>query len=851
MSTAGRFIVPPKTTYNRDTFSTCYPRYAHKPMKRTFKIIGVLLAMGLAGLSLGILVIATAYMYVAPDLPAASALRDAKLQVPLRIFTRDGRLMAEFGDQRRIPVSFAAVPRHVHNAVLSAEDDRFYAHPGVDYQGILRAAYYVVKSGQLSGQGGSTITMQVARNFFTLGRQTATEKTAIRKVREIFLALRIERDLSKEEILTLYINKIFMGHRAYGFAAAAEFYYGKTLDEISLSETAVLAGLLPAPSAYNPISHPDKSKVRRDYVLRRMLELGFIDSKEHQEATAEVVEASYHGPTMESSAPYLAEMIRAQMVKELGAKAAYADGYKVISTLDSRLQFSAIDGLRTNLFDYDRRHGYRGPVEQVSWPVDGGEEAYTDAMRDIQEVADLKVGLVLSLDDESAEVYLRGDSVITLPWSGVEWAKPYVSDSVVGDPPENIGQVIKPGDVVYVQPLEDGQWRLAQLPGAQSAIVALDPRDGAIVAMSGGLDFYASKFNRVQQARRQPGSALKPFIYSAALENGFTAATMVLDAPVVVEDYVLEDIWRPKNYSSRFHGMTLLRDALIKSLNQVSIRVLQEIGIDTAMKYLVRFGFPRDSLRRDLSLALGSPAISPLQLARAYAVFASGGHLVDPYFIQRIENANGETVFEADPVFVSEEMPFDGPTREDENDPTKYADAELPMPLPKEAPLVIEPGNAYIMVDMMKDVIRRGSGRRALQLGRSDLAGKTGTTNDEQDAWFSGFNRALVATAWVGYDEVRTLGAGEQGGVTALPAWVYFMKDALAEMDESPPQQPPGIVTARISPGSGRLADVRDRNAIFEIFRAGNLPEPDFASDESNPYEDELAPGVEEPESLF
>ncbi|MEM7280122.1 MAG: penicillin-binding protein 1A [Pseudomonadota bacterium] len=822
-------------------------------MKRSLKILSILAALGVAGLSFGALMVAVAYLYVAPDLPSASALRDAKLQVPLRIYTRDGRLMAEFGDQRRIPVSYSSIPRDIHNAVLAAEDDRFYQHPGVDYQGILRAAFYVIKSGgQLSGQGGSTITMQVARNFFTLGRQTATEKTAIRKVREIFLALRIERDLSKEEILTLYVNKIFTGHRAYGFAAAAEFYYGKELDQLSLSETATLAGLLPAPSAYNPISHPSRAKVRRDYVLRRMLELNFIEQPDYEAALAEPVQASYHGPIMESSAPYVAEMIRAEVVKQFGAKSAYEDGYRVVSTIDSRLQQAAIDGLRKNLFEYDRRHGYRGHIGQVELPTEATEEDYVEFLRDVRQVADLQAAVVLAVGEETAEIYVSKFGVAEVPFAAVEWAKPFINESVVGEAPELISDVVAAGDLIYVQTHEEHGWRLAQIPGAQSAIVALDSNDGAIVALSGGLDFYASKFNRVQQARRQPGSALKPFIYSAALDNGFTAASMVLDAPVVVEDYVLEDIWRPKNYSKRFHGLTPLRDALIKSLNQVSIRVLQDIGIDTAMRYLERFGFPEDSLRRDLSLALGSPAISPLQLARGYAVFASGGHLVDPYYIQRIESAQGDVVFEADPVYVSEDpgLFYEGPDREDENDPEVYADAELPPPLPKTAPLVIEPDNAYIMSHMMKDVIRRGSGRRALQLGRSDLAGKTGTTNDEQDAWFSGFNRDLVATAWVGYDEVRTLGAGEQGGVTALPAWMELMGAALANAPERPLKQPPGIVTARISTESGLLAGVSDRNAVFEIFRAGNLPEQDF-SDPIDDFQQEMVPGAEEPEPLF
>ncbi len=823
-------------------------------MKRSLKILGVLAALGVAGVSFGVLVVTVAYLYVAPDLPSGSALRDAKLQVPLRIYTRDGRLLAEFGDQRRIPVSYGAIPRNIHDAVIAAEDDRFYEHPGVDYQGILRAAYHVVKSGgQLSGQGGSTITMQVARNFFTLGRQTATEKTAIRKVREIFLALRIERDLTKEEILTLYVNKIFTGHRAYGFAAAAEFYYGKQLDELTLSETATLAGLLPAPSAYNPISHPDRAKVRRDYVLRRMHELQFVNQTDYEAALAEPVEASYHGPIMESSAPYVAEMIRSQIVEQFGAKSAYEDGYRVVSTIDSRLQASAISGLRNNLFEYDRRHGYRGHIRQVPLAEDATEEDYAAALRDIRQIADLQPALVLTVAEETAEVYVRKQGINELPFAGVEWAKPFVNESVVGEAPETIDQVVAPGDVIYVQPHPEHGWQLAQVPGAQSAIVALDTNDGAIVALSGGLDFYASKFNRVQQARRQPGSALKPFIYSAALDNGFTAASMVMDAPVVVEDYVLEDIWRPKNYSKRFHGLTPLRDALIKSLNQVSIRVLQDIGIDTAMRYLERFGFPEDSLRRDLSLALGSPAISPLQLARGYTVFASGGHLVDPYFIQRIENADGKVIFEADPAFVShEDAYFEGPTREEENDPEQYIDAELPAPDLKQAPLVIEPDNAYIMAHMMKDVIRRGSGRRALQLGRTDLAGKTGTTNDEQDAWFSGFNRDLVATAWVGYDEVRTLGAGEQGGVTALPAWMELMGAALATAPDRPLEQPPGIVTARISTESGLLAGVSDRNAVFEIFRAGNLPDQDFSDPTDQFYEQqEMVPGEEEPEPLF
>jgi len=773
-----------------------------------------------------------AYYYVAPELPGVESLKDVQLQVPLRVYTRDGRLLAEYGEQRRIPLKFSEFPEQVVHAFLAAEDDRFYDHPGVDYQGLVRATLALAITGERT-QGGGTITMQVARNFFL-----TREKTISRKVREIFLALRIERELSKNDILTLYLNKIFLGQRAYGVGAAAEVYFGKTVDHLSLAETATIAGLPKAPSRDNPVSSPERATARRAYVLRRMLETGYIDEAALQQASSAPMKSFLHGPKVEVEAPYVGEMARQYMLERYGTNA-YTAGYVVTTTIDSRLQNDAVAALRQGLVDYDRRHGYRGPLAQVPWPDDAMDPGIL--LAGYGAAPGMLVGLVTAVDDNGATVVLEDGQSILLDLDTVTWARRYIKVDLRGPAPKSVAEVLAPGDIIEVIRKADGGWTLGQTPDAQGAIVAIDPMDGAIVALSGGYDFLASKYNRVTQARRQPGSSFKPFIYSAALENGFTAATIVNDAPVVFEDDTLEDTWRPENYSQRFYGPTRLREALVRSRNLVSIRVLRRVGVRPAIDHIRKFGIPAEAMPGDLSLALGSISLAPLDIASAYAVFANGGYRVPAYFIQAVRNTHGEVIEAADPLIACaicedealEKAAQAEPPNPDADDGSDQYIVDIDYAEP-----VITRQNAYLIADMMRDVIRRGTGRRAMSLGRSDLSGKTGTTNDRRDAWFSGFNADLVATVWVGFDQEQSLGAREEGSRTALPIWIDFMGEALNGAKEHQPPKPTGLVTVRISPESGLLARANDGSAIFETFRVDHVPEGG-EEDSHSPYEPE------------
>ena len=800
---------------------------------RLFDAVSPILAATAAlGAALVLFAVMSAYTYVAPGLPDVATLKDVRLEAPMRIYTRDGRLVAEFGEKRRIPVIYEQLPPQMVNAFIAAEDDRFFSHPGVDYQGLVRAAVAYMTTGERR-QGGSTITMQVARNFLL-----TSEKTFLRKVREIFVAIRIEGALTKEEILTLYLNKIFLGQRAFGVGAAAEVYYGKNLGQLRLDEIATLAGLPKAPSTDNPVTSPERALHRRTYVLRRMLELGYIDDASFESANAEPIVASVHGPAIEQEASYVAEMVRADMLQRFGEQA-YTAGYRVRTTLDSSLQKAAVTGLRGTLREYDRRHGYRGPVDRrPDWPAD--DPGAWDALLDeYPRVAELDLALVTASADSEAEVYLARYGKATLTLEDSKWARPYIDEGRVGERPSSMTDIIHPGDVVYVS-YQDDHWRLAQAPAVQGAFVALDPHDGAVVALLGGYDFQWSKFNRAVQARRQPGSSFKPFVYSAALEHGFTPATLVPDAPVVFMDPGMEKVWRPENYTREFGGLVRLREALVKSRNLVSIRVLKTVGVPDTIDHLQHFGFTAGQLPHNLSLALGTATLSPLQMASAYTVLANGGYLTEPYFIERIEDAAGQVVYEADPLVVCPEC---APPVETVTSPlltaTQPQPAEPPPPPPeceptpnywselhtdRIAPATITPQNAYLISDMMRDVIRRGTGVGARDLGRTDLSGKTGTTNDQRDAWFSGFNADLVATAWVGFDDLSPLGNGEVGGRVALPAWKYFMGSALAGLPPHIQPQPWGLVRVKIEPGSGLLAGALDTDWIYELFPVDRVP---------------------------
>lgn len=769
-----------------------------------------------------------AYQYLQPALPDVAAIRDIRLQVPLRVYSRDGKLIAQFGEQRRIPLSYEALPKQLINAVLAAEDDRFFQHSGVDYMGLARATIRHLMSGE-KAEGGSTITMQLTRGIFL-----SPEKSYRRKLLEIFLTLRIEQQFSKQEILTLYMNKSFLGQRAYGVGAAAEVYFGKTIDQLTLPEMALIAGTFRLPSRDNPVANPDLAKHRRSYVLRRMREKNYITAQEQQGADASPVESKLHGPAVEVEAPYIAEMVRADLYNRLGTDA-YTAGYEAITTIDSRLQASAVRAVRVALVEYDSRHGYRGPVGRVTVPAQSTETEWSRLLEDFPERGGLYPALIRSVEDRSAVAWSRAHGRINLPWTGLSWARAPLPDGSVGPVLQRASDVLSVGDVVYVAQERSGNWRMVQIPDAQGAFVAMDPQDGAVAALVGGFDYFASPFNRAVQAKRQPGSAFKPFLYSAALDRGFTPASIINDAPLVIEDPSLETDWRPQNNSREFRGPMRLREALVRSRNLVSIRVMHALGPAYTTKYIERFGFPAEHLPRNLTLALGTAQVSPLDMASAYSVFANGGYKVTPYYIDRILGPDGTTVYESQPRVVCRECVEPSPAEGG----MINVSADAPPPatiderswgglsyLPEKliAPVAISPQNDFLITDMMADVVRRGTGVRAMQLKRNDLAGKTGTTNDRRDAWFCGFNSQLVGTAWVGFDDEHSLGPGEEGSRTALPMWIYFMNDALRGVPEQRRTPPPGLVTMRISADSGLAARPGEPNAIFETFMAGQLP---------------------------
>ena len=768
--------------------------------------------------------------YILPQLPPVESLKDVRLQTPLKVYSSDGLLIAEFGEKRRNPVRIEQVPPLLKEAFIASEDDRFYEHPGVDWMAIVRAVIGLVSTHEKK-QGGSTITMQVARNFFL-----SPEKTYERKLKEVVLACVIERELSKDEILELYLNKIFLGHRAYGVGAAAQVYYGVTLDKLDLAQMAMIAGLPKAPSRSNPISDPDAARERRSYVLGRMLKLGYIDQIQYSAAVDAPVNAQWHGQAVEVPASHVAEMVRELMLDKYG-DAAYTSGLRVFTTVPSSLQNAATKALRTGLFDYDRRHGYRGPEARVALAPQEDTAAWHRILTKYPESAGLQPAVVLTVQDRQVVAFHDSAGVVTLPWEGLSWARKYLSEDGVGAAPGKAADLVQRGDIIrvrWVDPGTDpknadtvaasGYWALAQLPAVEGALVSLDPSDGKVLALVGGFDFQQSKFNRVLQARRQPGSNFKPFIYSAALDKGFTAASFVNDAPIVFETPGLENAWRPENYSGNYFGPMRLREALTKSRNLVSIRLLRAVGIKYALDFIERYGFKRGELPANLSLALGSGEVTPFELVRAYAVLANGGYKVEPYFVGRIETAEGVAMYKANPLTVCHEcekmaLDVDGEPADIES----LRDMQQHPP-PNVAPRVVTAENAWIMNSILQDVITRGTATRARELQRKDLAGKTGTTNDQKDAWFSGFNARNVTTVWVGFDRVAPLGKRETGAQAALPMWMDYMRVALADMPESEIEQPAGVVTVRIDPDTGLLAGANNSHAIFESFRAADMP---------------------------
>ncbi|MFT5502602.1 MAG: penicillin-binding protein 1A [Gammaproteobacteria bacterium] len=759
------------------------------------------------------------YSVLIPQLPSIEHLEETKLKVPLRIYDRNELLLAEFGEYRRIPVSFESIPEHVVNAFVTAEDDQFWSHFGVDPSALAAAVYEVVTTGNKT-RGGSTITMQLARNFFL-----SSEQTYSRKINEILLALKIEKELSKEKIIELYVNKIYLGHRSYGIEAASQVYYNKPLGELSIAQAAMIAGLPKAPSKYNPIINPERALSRRNHILRRMHSLGYIDDEPYDMARTEAVTAELHASQRVADATFVAEMVRSQLFEQYGDEV-YENGLNVYTTIDGRLQNVANDAMRHALMDYTRRHGYRGPIGSLDLEAIDGDPFDAEKVTD-QRVGGLRKGVVTAINESSVNVLISDYENIEVPFKdGIDWAAEQLKGRKPGKKPESVSDVLAIGNVIWLENRSNG-WMLADIPQVEGALVSIDSNDGAIRSLVGGFDYFRNKFNRVTQARRQPGSNFKPFIYSAALEKGFTAASIINDAPVVFDDDSLESTWRPENYSGRVYGPTRFREALVKSRNLVSIRVLQSTGLRYATDYVQRFGFKKENIPYDLSLSLGSGTFAPMEIVRGYAVFSNGGYLVDPYFISRIETGEGEVIYQHQALSVCQSCEEDAKAVQvsESADSSETGSEQEQIREIAYAPRVISAQNAYIMRSIMREVVQRGTAVKAKALGRKDIGGKTGTTNDQIDAWFSGFNDHVVTTAWVGNDNQTTLGSRETGGKAALPMWVEYMKAALEGSPENIESQPEGLVTVRIDAETGKRATLGSGKTIFEIFREEYAPE--------------------------
>ncbi len=786
----------------------------------------------IAFISAPILVLSGVALYLSPDLPDVDSLRDLQLQTPLRIYSTDNKLIAEFGEMRRIPIRYEQVPTDFINALLAAEDDNFLNHRGVDPMGLLRAATELAQTGQIQ-TGGSTITMQVAKNYFL-----TSERVFSRKFNEILLALQIERSLDKREIFELYVNKIYLGNRAYGIEAAAQIYFGESIDQLDLADLAMIASLPKAPSRYNPVSNPERTLIRRNWILGRMLSLGNIDQQAYDEAVAKPINPKKHEAKPELQAPYVAEMARLEMVERFGDEA-YTSGYHVYTTVDSAQQESANRALREGLMEYDQRHGYRGP--EASHP-DSTPAEWKSLLKPYGEMGGLVPAIVTAVTADKALIQMRGGSLGEIPWEGMRWARKHLNTNSLGPNPSSPSDILSVGDIIRVSPLEDINYRLSQIPHAQSALVVLSPEDGSIQALVGGFAFEQSKYNRVTQARRQPGSSFKPFLYSAALDHGYTPASLVNDAPLVVNAGHMEEAWRPRNSGGDFLGPIRLREALYRSRNLVSIRLLQDIGVDRALTYIERFGFSRSELPRNLSAALGTPELTPLQIAQGYTTIANGGYAVKPYLIERIEDHQSRIIDFARPAATP------GAIEAHVERAKRYgAMAVLPEVEIPAAEQVIDPRTTYQLTSMLQDVISRGTAVRARALERPDLAGKTGTTNEQKDAWFSGYNADLVATVWVGFDQPATLGRREYGGTAALPIWMKFMAEALEGRPESTQPMPDGLVNARIDPDTGRTARPGSDDALFEVFKEEDAP-PSYSELDAGGYSSE---GAVTPLELF
>ncbi|WP_162924277.1 penicillin-binding protein 1A [Vibrio atlanticus] len=826
------------------------------------KFIKRLFIFTLICMILGVSTIFGFYYYVKPELPDVATLRDVELQTPMQVFSQDGKLISQFGEKRRNPVTYDEIPRHLVEALIATEDSRFYEHPGIDPIGITRAALVVAMSGSAK-QGASTITQQLARNFFL-----SNEKKIMRKIKEIFIAIHIEQLLSKEEIMELYVNKIFLGHRSYGFGAAARVYFGKDLPELTLSELATLAGMPKAPSTMNPIYSVERATNRRNVVLRRMLDEKYITQSEYDDARSEELISKYHGAEIELSAPYVAEVARAWMVERYG-EAAYTSGMKVYTTVDSKLQKAANQAAIKNLLGYDERHGYRG-AEKVLWQTAQSawdQEQIVKHLKSQPTYGDLVPAVVTAVDSKSAQVWVKNQGEGTIEWQGMNWARKFLTDNRQGPAPSQAKEILAVGEQVWVrheavtgdevseEPTEEATtepetpvvWRLSQVPNANTAFVAMNPNNGAVLSMVGGFNFVHNKFNRATQSIRQVGSGIKPFIYSAAIEKGLTLASLINDAPINQWDKSQGTAWRPKNSPPTYVGPTRLRIGLAQSKNVMAVRVLREVGLDDTRNYLTRFGFDIDEVPRSETIALGAGSLTPMKVAQGYSVFANGGYYVEPFYISRIETPFGETEFQATPKVVCKDdcqQPITSDSMADE-----FAEQDVDAQV-QYAPQVITEQNAFLVREMMYSNIWgggdwsagtgwNGTGWRAQPLKRRDIGGKTGTTNDSKDTWYSGYGPGMVATVWVGFDNHnRNLGrtkansnlgknqitGAEAGAKTAEPAWVDFMGTALAGVPAQRKELPENIVRVRIDRETGLLTNKFDSSSMFEYFEKGTEP---------------------------
>ncbi|MEF1284137.1 PBP1A family penicillin-binding protein [Vibrio sp. M250220] len=824
------------------------------------KFIKRLFIFTLICIFLGIGTIFGFYLYVKPELPDVATLKDVKLQTPMQVFSQDGKLISQFGEKRRIPVAYDDIPQHLIEALIATEDSRFYDHPGIDPIGITRAAVVVALSGSAK-QGASTITQQLARNFFL-----SNEKKIMRKIKEIFIAIHIEQLLSKEEIMELYVNKIFLGYRSYGFGAAAQTYFGKELKDLSLSEIAILAGMPKAPSTMNPIYSLERATHRRNVVLLRMLDEKYITQDEYDQAREEPIMSQYHGAEIELSAPYVAELARAWMVARYGEDEAYTSGMKIYTTVDSKLQAAANDSAINNLLAYDERHGYRG-AEKVLWKEDQAafEQAQIDkTLNDVPSYGELIPAVVTKVENKQATISVKGQGIQTLTWDNIKWARKFLTDDRQGQSPSNAKEVLKAGEQIWVRQVKitsDNDeatfaWHLSQVPNANTAFVAMNPENGAVLSLVGGFNFVHNKFNRATQSVRQVGSSIKPFIYSAAIDKGMTLASLVNDAPINQWDQSQGTAWRPKNSPPTYIGPTRLRIGLAQSKNVMAVRVLREVGLDETREYLTRFGFELDQLPRSETIALGAGSLTPIKMAQGYSVFANGGYYVEPFYISRVEGPFGDLEFEATPKTICRQG-----CESAQSISGQFAEQDVTEQQPPQyAPQVISEQTAFLMREMMYSNIWgggnwrdgtgwNGTGWRAQSLERRDIGGKTGTTNDSKDAWYNGYGPGMVAIAWVGFDDHnRNLGTtkpnsnldknqisgAEAGAKTAQPAWVDFMHTALVGVPEQTKVIPENIVRVRIDRDSGLLTNKFDSSSMFEYFLEGTEPTEFVTNEISN-----------------